>query len=288
VLRMAGRIFVDTKWNPKKHENSRKYVCYDSEKDVFFEVDSLTELKEYDEIYLDSSIFPNMWEQLRELVSNGKSVYYFTSPWKWREIRERFREDLKTRTGRVSKSDNGDAYLIWKVYELSLIKNNTHRYFRLLTIVDVELRPLLMREELLYKNLQRIRNASMVGVDVGSDTRMLEKMVEDVRREIVDRAIKLIPGFMDIAKSLGLNRNDIDGLTGLAGELVYNRSTSSYSSSVRFHGLYKAKGYDARRMKRYSSKAQKYLIMLTNAILWKNGEYRPPRYKDMGGSMDGD
>ena len=134
---MAGRIFVDTKWNPKKHENSRKYVCYDSEKDVFFEVDSLTELKEYDEIYLDSSIFPNMWEQLRELVSNGKSVYYFTSPWKWREIRERFREDLKTRTGRVSKSDNGDAYLIWKVYELSLIKNNTHRYFRLLTIVDV-------------------------------------------------------------------------------------------------------------------------------------------------------
>ena len=169
-----------------------------------------------------------------------------------------------------------------------MIKNNTHRYFRLLTIVDVELRPLLMEEEMFYRNLQRIRNASIVGVDVGSNVKILEKMVEDVRREIVDRAIKLIPGFMDIAKSLGLNRNDIDGLTGLAGELVYNRSTSSYSSSVRFHGLYKAKGYDARRMKRYSSKAQKYLIMLTNAILWKNGEYRPPRYKDMGGSMDGD
>ena len=281
MLRMAGRIFVDTKWNPKKHENSRKHVCYDPEKDVFFEVDSLTELKEYDEIYLDSSIFPNMWQQLREVVSNGKSVYYFTSPWKWKEIRERFKEELKAKTGRVLKSDKGDAYLLWKVYELSLIKNNTHRYFRLLTIVDVELRPLLMREELLYKNLQRVQRSSMVGVDVGSDTRMLEKMVEDVRREIVDRAIKLIPGFIDIAKSLGLNRNDIDGLTGLAGELVYNRSTSSYSSSVRFHGLYKAKGYDVRRMKKYSDNAQRYLIMLTNAILWKNGEYRPPRYKDM-------
>ena len=118
---MARRIFLDTKWNPKKNKNSKKHACYDPEKDVFIEFDSLIELKDYDEIYLDSSIFPNIWKQLRELVSNGKSVYYFTRPWKWREIRERFKEDLKTGTGRVSKSDDGDAYLIWKVYELSLI-----------------------------------------------------------------------------------------------------------------------------------------------------------------------
>ena len=90
-------------------------------------------------------------------------------------------------------------------YELSLIKNNTHRYFRLLTIVDVELRPLLMKEELLYRNLQRVQRSSMIGVDVGGGIRMLEKMVEDVRREIVDRATRLIQGFMDIAKSLGLD-----------------------------------------------------------------------------------
>ena len=70
----------------------------------------------------------------------------------------------------------------------------------------------------------------------------MERIVEDVRREIVDRAIKLIPGFTDIAKSLGLDMDDVNGLTGLAGELVYNKSTLSYSSSVRFHGLYKAKG----------------------------------------------
>jgi len=60
-------------------------------------------------------------------------------------------------------------------------------------------------------------------------------------REIIDRAIKLILGFTDITKNLGLDSEDINGLTGLAGELVYNRSTS-YSSSVRFHGLFKAKG----------------------------------------------
>jgi hypothetical protein len=80
VLRMSRRVFIDTAWNSKKH------TCYDPEKNIFFKVDSLIELKDYDEIYLDSSLFPNMWQQLRELTSNGKSVYYFTRPWKWKEI----------------------------------------------------------------------------------------------------------------------------------------------------------------------------------------------------------
>jgi len=152
---MSRRVFVDTKWDPKKNKNS-KHACYDQDKDLFFEVDSLAKLKDYDEIYLDSSLFPNMWQQLKEVISNGRKVYYFTRPWKWREISERFKEDLKIKTGRVSKSDDGDAYLIWKVYELSLVKNNTHKYFRLLTIVDVELRPLLMEEEMFYRNLKEL------------------------------------------------------------------------------------------------------------------------------------
>jgi len=133
---------------------------------------------------------------------------------------------------------------------------------------------------MLYRNLQRIRNASMVGVDVGGDVKILEEMVEDARREIVDKAIKIIPRFIDIANSLGLGGDDINGLAGLAGELAYNRSIS-YSSSVRFHGLYKAKGYDARRRKKHSSKAQRYLSMLTNTILRKNSDKHPQTFKDM-------
>ncbi len=81
---------------------------------MFFKVDSLTELNDYDEIYLDSSLFPSMWQQLRELISNGKRVYYFTRPWKWKEIRERFKEGLKAKIGKVSKTDKGDAYLLWR------------------------------------------------------------------------------------------------------------------------------------------------------------------------------
>jgi len=271
---MFRRVFIDTAWNSKKH------TCYDPGKDLFFEVIDLAELKEYDEIYLDSSLFPNMWQQLKEVINNSRKVYYFTRPWKWKEIRQRFKEDLKTRTGKISKSDYGDAYLLWKVYELSLVKNNTHKYFRLLTIVDVELRPLLMKEELLYKNLQRVQRSSMIGVDVGSDVKILEKMVEDVRREIVEKATRLIPRFMDIAKNLGLDVDDVNGLTGLAGLLVYIKSTS-YQKSVKYLGIYKAKGRDAWKIKKYNSKAQRYLTMLTNTILWKNGECRPPRYRDL-------
>jgi hypothetical protein len=36
--------------------------------------------------------------------------------------KERFREELKARVGKVSKDDKGDAFLLWKAYELSLIK----------------------------------------------------------------------------------------------------------------------------------------------------------------------
>jgi len=269
-----SKTFIDTAWNSKKH------VCYDPEKDIFFEVNSLAELKDYDEIYLDSSIFPDMWTQLREVMNDGKKVYYFTRPWKWKEIRKRFKEELKAKTGKVSKTDKGDAFLLWKVYELSLTKRNTHRYFKPLTIIDIELRPLLMRERILYRNLQRVQKASMFDVDVGSDLKMLKKMVEDARREVVNRAIRLIPGFIDIAKCLGLDRDDINGLAGLAGLLVHNKSVS-YKKSINYLGLYKAKSIDGRRKRRYSDRAQRYLTILANAVLWKNGEHRPARYRDM-------
>jgi hypothetical protein len=137
-----------------------------------------------------------------------------------------------------------------------------------------------MKEGMLYKNLQRMRNAGIVGINVGGDAKILEKIVEDTRKEIVNKALRFIPRFTDIAGSLGLGKDDIDGLAGLAGLLVYNKSTS-YRKSINYLGLYKARGRDGRGNKKHSRKIQKYLVMLASAILCKNGETRIPRYRGL-------
>ena len=72
-----------------------------------------------------------------------------------------------------------------------------------------------MKEQSLYRNLQKAQMAGIVGVDVGSDVEILEKMVEDARKEIANKAIHIIPRFINIANTLGLDRNDVNGLAGL-------------------------------------------------------------------------
>jgi hypothetical protein len=62
--------------------------------------------------------------------------------------------------------------------------------------------------------------ACIFGVDVGGDVKILEEIVEDARREIVDKAVLIIPSFIDIANSLGLDMDHVNGLAGLAGMLV--------------------------------------------------------------------
>ena len=50
---MTKRVFVDTAWN-------RLNACYDPENGEFFEVQRLVDLRDYDEIYLDSLLFPGI------------------------------------------------------------------------------------------------------------------------------------------------------------------------------------------------------------------------------------
>ena len=75
------RVFVDTAWNSKPH------ACYNPRADQFFRARNLTDLKDYDEIYLDSLLFPGIWSELRELISDRRRIYHFTTPWRWRELR---------------------------------------------------------------------------------------------------------------------------------------------------------------------------------------------------------
>lgn len=147
---MSRRVFVDTANNSKKH------VCYDPQEDRFLDVDSLVWLGNYDEIYIDSSIFQNMWSDLRELLKIGKKIFYFRRPWKWRELRERYADELRTKFGK-KKSDYGDAYILSKI-------PRDWKHFREITYIDVEIKPLLTLEKVYYKNYQRLLKLRELGV----------------------------------------------------------------------------------------------------------------------------
>jgi len=211
------RVFVDTTWKRRFH------ACYDPLTDEFFEVEKLTNLNDYEEIYIDSLLFPGIWNELRELMADEHKVYHFTRPWKWRELRKRFKDDLVERfkTREVRKTDYGDAYVLWKVYEVGVLKGNLHKWFKPITIIDVELKPLLMLEKMYDRWLRRTSQYAALGVDVTADIELFRNSVEDLRRTIVAKAGEVWPRFMEIANWLGLSGGDLGGLVGLAGTLAY-------------------------------------------------------------------
>lgn len=132
------------------------------DRDIFFELDCLGELEEYDGVFPDSSIFPNVWMQLGSLVNVGRRFYCLARPWRWEEVRQRFRGELKYGVCRILKAGKEGVHLLWRVYELSLFKKNTYRYLRELTLVDFELRTLFTVEDMLCRNLQGVRVGSLV------------------------------------------------------------------------------------------------------------------------------
>ena len=59
-----------------------------------------------------------------------------------------------------------------------------------------------------------------MGIDTGGEN-FLKHVLEETRKTIVVKARKLWPGFMEIANRLALSEDDLGGLTGLAGILVF-------------------------------------------------------------------
>ena len=268
---MTRRVFVDTAWNRKPH------ACYDPLTDRFFEARKLTDLKDYDEIYLDSLLFPGIWSELRELIAEGRQVYYFTRPWRWRELRERFKDDLRERfkTREVKKTDYGDSYVLWRVYETGISMGNVHKWFKPITIVDVELRPLLMKEELISRAVDKLDTAIDLGVKA-DEVEEVKELLRRVRREIVDRGFKLMPWLSRISGELGLERDDLNALTGLVGLMTYMKQ-ASYHKALRYLGLYRARN---KEIKRCSGKARRYLMMVAMSLVSREGRW-PPRFRDL-------
>ncbi|MCD6535573.1 MAG: hypothetical protein J7K49_00900 [Thaumarchaeota archaeon] len=280
------KIFVDTAWNSKPH------ACYDPQSDDFFEVERLTDLRDYDEIYLDSLLFPGIWSELEELIADGHGVYHFTRPWKWKELRKRFKDDLreKLKVKDIRKSDYSDAYILWKVYDVGIAKGDVHKWFKRITMIDVELKPLLMIERRYEESLRRARQDASLGIDVTADIELFEDKVQRIRRMIVAKAEEVWPKFVEIMDRLGLDEDDLRGLTGIAGTLTYlgwPLRRPSIQKAIHYFGLYRPSRRDMlkfmkrtgkRFQKRYNGSARRYLNMLAVAVLAKEGRY-PPKAK---------
>ncbi len=272
---MTRRVFVDTAWNSKPH------ICYDPGEDGFFEVNDLAELAgKYDEVYLDSALFPNMWPQLKALINDGARIFYFAKPWTWRRWREKYAKELKKRFGR-EKTDFGDAYI------LSRIRDEVPKAFREVTPLDAVFKPLLIKERALARHLMRLQQMLELGIDFEDEIRDCEEKLMIIRGEIVENAVEKIPRFADIARELELNDNNINALSALAGLLIYLRwpyEVSSFHRAKRLLGLYKPTREEVRRFeersgekyrKRYSGYARRYLVLLTIAILSKERISKP-------------
>ena len=120
---------------------------------------------------------------------------------------------------------------------------------------------------------------------------LFEKRFEEARREIIAKAKEIWPRFMEVSAVLGLGEGDLGGLIGLAGTLTFLRwplKKPSMSKAVHYFGLYRvSKQYRRRFMERtgrkfqkhYSGFARRYLNLLMQAILNKEGRY-PPSARD--------
>jgi len=277
---MVRRVYVDTAWKSKLH------TCYDPVEDRFFEVEDLTELAEkYNKVYLDSALFPNMWPQLKALIDDGARIFYFAKPWTWRKWREKYANELKAKFGR-KKTDHGDAYILSRIHDCK------PKVFKEVTPLDVEFKPLLMKERRASKVLMGLHRMRVLGIDVEDEIKDYEKRLMEVRGEIVERSRNKIPRFADVAKEFGLNDNDVYALSALAGLLIYLRwpyEVASFHRAKRLLGLYRPTQDEVRRFeekygekytKRYSGYARRYLNLLTTVVLRRERNVFPPKTKD--------
>ncbi|MEM2548599.1 MAG: hypothetical protein QW810_07095 [Nitrososphaerota archaeon] len=256
-------VFVDTANNSKNH------CCYDPVKDRFFEVNSLTELKDFDEVYIDSSLFQSMWNEIQILLKNGKRVFYFRRPWKWKTLRETYASEL--RIFNKNKSDQGDAWILSRV-------PRTSEWFREITMIDAEIRPLISIEKAYYKLLQRLRSIYSLKEerDVKKYIEETKERLHEIRRKVVEKAYQIIPKFDKIYERIGLNADDLNGLYGLATTLVYigwPKMLKSYHKTIEYLGLYPGKKMHVQ------GNSRRLFVIFTNAVAEKRGWPWPPRLK---------
>jgi len=169
---MARAVYVDT--SPTAINGKRKkkpHYVYDGEK--VFEVNKLTNLKDVDEVHIDT-LFPEIYEEVLELLKRGVKVYLLKDIRMLKKLRME---------NNMKKSDENDAVLLSKISKDG---------FRLLTIQETEkkvkLRPLINRHELLSKRIKTLKqwiNRDGYDYKLKDSIRLMEKDKKDVAKKII-------------------------------------------------------------------------------------------------------
>jgi hypothetical protein len=110
----------------KKRGKGKTHVVFDGNR--VFRVKKLTELEDAAEVYIDA-IFPQIYEELLELIEGGVKIFLLKNT----RLLKRLREENE-----AEKSDEADAKLLSKILRT---------YFRELTLQGVKLLQLIDRYE---------------------------------------------------------------------------------------------------------------------------------------------
>jgi len=169
---MARAVYVDTSPTAINGKSKKKpHYVYDGEK--VFEVNKLTNLKDVDEVHIDT-LFPEIYEEVLELLKRGVKVYLLKDIRMLKKLRME---------NNMKKSDENDAVLLSKISKDG---------FRLLTIQETEkkvkLRPLINRHELLSKRIKTLKqwiNRDGYDYKLKDSIRLMEKDKKDVAKKII-------------------------------------------------------------------------------------------------------
>jgi hypothetical protein len=246
---MADRTyFVDTAMpaNKKKRGRRKTHAVFDGSR--VFSIRRLTELKDAGEVYVDA-IFPQIYEELMELIEKGVKVFSLRNT----RILKRFREE-----NGVEKSDEADAKL------LGIIPRSC---FKQLTAKEICLLKLIGEYEMYVRWGKIIRQWAQIHPSsfLKESARRLRCIANRYARKIIEE-VKSDEGYATMYRlacdMLGV-RDSVE-IAILVARLPLNWKLS------RLYGLL---GLTPHKNKNYNHKLRTHLSKLATSVYLNNKRY---------------
>jgi len=237
--------WVDISITAKSGKHRRKlHVAYDGKRII--KINSLTELADAEQIYIDSSA-PETYDEILELLKRDIKVYLLTKP---QLIKEKRIE------AHLAKSDENDAKVL-SMIPIELFKELAFNEI----VTKRKLQPLLEQYETASKRLKVLKQWKKEGWEF-EELKALEKRLARMKRQLERRILETAEAELKIYRFAETEL----GLRGV--------SLVSLLIHVDFsRGIHKIKGYVKRNRKIRDILAKYAVAIYTNAKKNGNGKY---------------